>query len=166
MKLLDENRRLFGIVNPVDLVAIVLALVAVLVLATVLFGSSPTAQVAPAKEEGTVEIVLQGSVSNYEQLQLETGQDVSRVGGGGVMGVLEKFEITPSQREVWTAEGERRVSESELASDITMVVRGQGSITDVGASIGAERIRQNQLIEVQLPYFQVSTRVVSVEQVD
>lgn len=165
MKLLDEKKRLFGIVNPVDLVAIVLAIVVVLVLASVLFGKSPTAPVTSSADK-TIEVVLQGAISKYPDYQFQKGQDISRVGGGGVMGTLESFTIVPSKREVYTAEGDAKVTDSIMSVDVTLVVRGKGAITDTGASIGAERIRQNQTFDAQLPYFQMPVRVVSVKQVD
>lgn len=165
MKLLDENKRLFGLVNPVDLVAIALALVIVMVLATVLFGRSPAAPVTSA-DDATIEIVLYGSTLNADEFQLEEGQEVSRFGGAGVMGTLESFEIKPAQREVFSPEGDPIVTDSKTATDIEMVVRGKGAITETGASIGAERIRQGQAFDVQLPYFQMPVRVVSVKQVD
>jgi len=167
VKLLDENKRLFGIVNPVDLVAIMLAIAAVVVLASVLFGRSPTAPVTSAAD-ATIEIVLEGTVvvdPGYEY-QYELGQEVSRFGGSGVMGTLESFEVTQSEREVYDAKGQVVLTESETIQEIRMTVRGKGSITDTGASIGAERIRQNQAFEAQLPYFQLPVRVLSVEQVD
>ncbi len=165
MKLLDDRKRLFGIINPVDLVAIALAVVAVLVLASVLFGRSPTAPVAPSSDN-TVEVVLTGTVMEFDELQFEVGQEVSRVGGGGVMGTLESFDVRPAEREVYSDEGTASVTESLMSFEIRMVVRGKGAITQTGASIGAERIRQNQAFDAQLPYFQMPVRVVSVKQVD
>lgn len=165
MKLLDENKRLFGIVNPVDLVAILLAIAAAVVLASVLFGRSPTAPVTAANDK-TIEIVLEGTVIGTGELRHELGQEVSRVGGSGVMGTLEAFEANPSQREVYDSTGKAVITPSLTIQDVRMVVRGKGSITETGASIGAERIRQNQTFEAQLPYLQVPVRVTSIEQVD
>ncbi|MDO9107948.1 MAG: DUF4330 domain-containing protein [Coriobacteriia bacterium] len=164
MKLLDENKRLFGIVNPVDLVAIMLAIAAVVVLASVLFGRSPTSPVTAANDK-TIEIVLEGTVIGDGDFNHEIGQDVSRSGGSGVMGTLESFDIEPSKREVYDAEGSALITDSLTIKTVVMVVRGKGSITDTGASIGAERIRQNQVFDAQLPYFQMSARVTSIKQV-
>ena len=165
MKLLDDKKRLFGIINPVDLIAILLAVAAVVVLASVLLGKSPTAPVTQANDS-TIEIVLEGTVIGEGDYKYEIGQEVSRLGGSGVMGTLESFEVSQSQREVYDAQGRPLIAESLTIQDVVMVVRGKGAITDTGASIGAERIRQNQPFEAQLPYFQMPVRVVSIEQVD
>lgn len=165
MRLLDENKRLFGLINPVDLVAILLAVVLVMVLATVLFGRSPAAPVSSANEN-TIEVVLYGSLLTPEEFQIEEGQEVSRFGGAGVMGTLQSYTVKPAQREVFSPEGDPIVTASKTATDIELVVRGKGRITETGASIGAERIRQGQVFDVQLPYFQTSVRVTSIEQVD
>lgn len=165
VKLLDDNKRLFGIVNPVDLVAILLAVAAMVVLASVLFGKSPTAP-ATSSADKTIEVVLTGTAIGSGPFDYELGQEISRVGGSGVMGTLESFKSAPSRREVYTADGTAVLTDSLTIQDITMVVRGKGALTETGASIGAERIRQNQSFEAQLPYFQMVVRVVSIKQVD
>lgn len=165
MKLLDDRKRLFGIVNPVDFVAILLAIAAVVLLASVLFGKSPTAPVTGG-DGGTVEVVLLGSVTDCDELQYELGQEVSRLGGTGVMGTLEKVDITPARREVFREDGSTVMAESTTFVDVRMVVRGKGEITEDGASIGDQLIRQNQVFDAQLPHLQVSVRVISITQVD
>lgn len=165
MKLLDEKSRIFGIVNPVDLVAILLAVLVVFVLAAVLFGKSPTGSMTSAGDE-TIEIVLKGTVPRYADYQFKVGQEVSRVSGAGVMGTVTTFTVAPAIKEAYTSEGVGIEAVSPVSSEITLVVRGTGSITDVGASIGAERIRQNQTFDAQMPHFQMSVAVVLVRQVD
>jgi hypothetical protein len=165
VKLLDEKNRIFGIVNPVDLVAIMLAVLVVFVLAAVLFGKTPTGSMTSAGED-TIEVVLKGTVPVYADYQFKVGQEISRVSGAGVMGTVTTFTVVPAIKEAYTSEGVGIEAVSPISSEITLVVRGTGSITDVGASIGAERIRQNQTFDAQMPYFQMPVSVVSVRQVD
>lgn len=165
MKLLDEKSRIFGIVNPVDLVAILLAVLVVFVLGSVLFGKSPTGAMTSAGDK-TIEIVLKGTVPQYTDYQFKAGQEISRVSGAGVMGTVTSVEIVPATKESYTAAGVATATVSPLFVDVVLVVRGTGSITNVGASIGPERIRQNQTFEAQMPHFQMPVTIVSVRQVD
>jgi hypothetical protein len=165
VKLLDENKRLFGLINPVDLVAILLALALVAVLATVLFGGGPAAPVATG-ETDTIEMVLEGVVGVMDEYQYEEGQEISRVGGLGLLGTVQSIEMGPAEREVYDAEGQPVISDSPTTRKMTIVVHGEGTITDSAASIGAEKIRQNQTFDAQMPYFQVPVRVISIKKVD
>ncbi|MRR13595.1 DUF4330 domain-containing protein [bacterium] len=165
VKLLDENKRLFGVLNPVDLVAVLLAIALVVVLATVLFGGGPAAPVT-SRDEVDVEMVLEGPIGEFDEVQYAVGQELSRVGGLGLMGTVTDIEVGPAEREVYDAEGKPVVATSPTTRTLTITVRGKGQITDSAASIGSEKVRQNQVFDAQLPYFQVTVRVMSIKQVD
>lgn len=162
--MLDEKKRLFGVINPVDLVAILLAVAAVLVLAQVLFGKAPTAPAAAAQD--TIEVELVGTIEKLGDYQYEIGQELSRLGGVGVMGTLVEASMAPARREVFRDDGTVVWAISESQNELRMKVRGKGTMTAEGASIGFERIRQNQVFDAQLPHMQVTVRVWSIRQVD
>lgn len=165
MKIFDEKKRLFGIVNPVDLVAILLAVTLILVLVTVLFGRPDTVLDSDAVGDGTVEIVVVGTLPAAESYPITVGQEVNRVGGAGLMGNLHSYETRYTPREIMIGE-ELTTMDAITSKDIELTVRGAGSIEEAGASIGAERVRYGQLIEVQLPYFQMHARIISLREVD
>ncbi len=166
MKLLDEKKRLFGLVNPVDLVAVLVVVALVAALANVLFGSSVGSSIAPAGGEDTIEIVATGVVTEISGIQYELGQEVSRVGGLGVMGTLESLEVGPYEREVYDAEGKAVMTVSPSSQRITVVVRGTGHFTENGVTMGTEKIRQNMTFDMQFPHFQSNVRVLSITKVD
>lgn len=165
VKILDDNKRLFGLLNPVDLVAILLAIALVAVLATVLLGRGPSAPVV-SRDSDTIELVLEGTMGLLDDPQFEEGQEISRVGGLGLLGTVESIEVGPTEREVFDAQGQPVIANSPTSRKVTIVVKGTGLITASAASIGAEKIRQNQVFEAQLPYFQIPVRVLSIKKVD
>lgn len=164
MKVLDEKRRLFGLVNPVDLVAIILAIALAVLLSVVLFGrSAATPDVSSAQD--TIEVVIAGSTPSTGQVPIAVGDEVSRFGGIGTMGTVASYTARPAQREMFE-DGNLVLIESLTVTDVEIVVRGKGSITDVAVSIGDERVRQGQALEVLLPHFQMPGRIISIEKVD
>jgi len=166
VKLLDEKKRLFGLVNPVDLVAVLVVVALIAALANVLFGSSVGSSIAPAGGEDTIEIVAAGVISEITDIQYEVGQEVGRVGGLGVMGTLESLEVGPYEREVYDAEGQPVITVSPTSQRVTMVVRGTGHFTDTGVTMGTEKIRQNMTMDMQFPHFQSTVRILSITKVD
>lgn len=166
MKLLDEKKRLFGLINPVDLVAVLVIVALIAALTNVLFGSSVGKSVAPAGGEDTIEMVASGVISEIDGIQYELGQEVSRVGGLGVMGTLESLELSPYEREVYDAEGQPVFVVSPTSQRITVVIRGTGHFTDNAVTMGTEKIRQNMTFDMQLPHFQATVRVLSINKVD
>lgn len=166
MKILDDNKRLFGMLNPVDLVAILLAIALVAVLGIVLLGRGPSAPVVSSRDSDTIELVLEGTMGLLDDPQFEEGQEISRIGGLGLLGTVESIKIGPAEREVFDAEGKPIIANSPTSRKVTIVVKGTGLITESAASIGTEKIRQNQVFEAQFPYFQIPVRVLSIKKVD
>ena len=165
MKLLDEKKRLFGLINPVDLVAVLVVLALVAALANVLFGTSAGTSVAPAEGEDIIEMVASGTISEIDEIQYEVGQPVGRAGGLGIMGELVSLEVTPFEREVYDAEGDPVIVVSPSNQRVTLVIRGTGHMTDTAATMGSEKVRQNMTFDLQLPHFQMPVRVHSLTKV-
>jgi len=164
LEVFDKKRRLFGLINPVDLAAIILAIALAAVLFTVLFDRSSVASDTSSGQD-TIEVVVLGSTPSGNPPLISVGDEVSRFGGIGVMGTVASYTIRPSQREVLIGDS-LVIVESDTTNDVELVIRGRGSITDMAASIGDERVRQGQVLEVLLPLFQMSGRIISVEKVD
>ncbi|TLM72539.1 MAG: DUF4330 domain-containing protein [Actinobacteria bacterium] len=163
MKLLDDRMRLFGLVNPIDIVAVLLVIAVAVVGYTLLKGEPP----APPSEKGTVEVVFlaQGIPTVQEDL-VKAGDVAARSGGTGKMGEVTAVRFEKSVKEATDATGSVVVVESDLFRDVYVTVRGTGAVTDTGVNLGDERIRVNQVFDLQMPRFQMSARVISARQVD
>lgn len=164
MKLLDEKMRLFGLINPVDILAVILVLAVAVVGYSLLTGESPA---APPSESGTIEVVfLAQGIPEPQQDFAAVGDVAARVGGTGEMGSVSDIKVERAVKEVTDADGVIKTAESELVRDVYITVRGTGAVTDTGINLGDERIRLNQVFDLQLPRFQMAARVISVKQVD
>lgn len=163
MKLLDDKMRLFGVVNPVDVLAVLLVIAVAVVGYTLLKGEPP----APPSEKGTVEAVFmtQGIPLVQEDL-VKAGDVAARAGGTGKMGKVTAVRFEKALKEVSDASGTVIVARSDVLRDVYITVRGTGAVTDTGVNLGDERIRVNQVFDLQMPRFQMSARVISVKQVD
>jgi hypothetical protein len=164
VRLLDERRRLFGIVNPIDLVALFLAVAVAVVVVFVLAGGSPTEAVS-THPKIEIEMVAVATVPDIGDFDIQSGDVVSRVGGGEI-GTLESFEIKPSASDEAQNAGAVLMTGDEPLVDIWFTIRGSGTFADDGASMGEERIRQNQILELQLPLFRTPARIWSISSID
>lgn len=162
--MLDEKRRLFGLVNPVDLVALLLVVAVVVMMITVLVGRSPGGPIG-SSATSTVEVVATATLPDLDVFLYRVGDKVGRV-GGGYMGVLQEVTANPARVESFDAAGTPVVVTSEVFVDVRFTIRGQGTLDDAGASIGDERIRQNQTLDIQMPQFQAPVRVQTIRVVD
>jgi hypothetical protein len=152
VKILDEKSRLFGMVNPVDLLLIVAVIAALFIAATVLFPSvSPT---KPAAKDTVQATILVGGVRNYVPGSIKVGDPVNRK-TGGKMGKVVTVDAVPATFEEPTAAGTLKKATSTLFTDIYITIEGPGQINPgVSAFMGDEQLRSNQDIDIQAPTFE------------
>lgn len=164
MRVLDDKKRLFGIANPIDMLAVLTVLVAAFVAVNLLFGNP----VAPSRDKKTVEVVIRVSeIRDFEVSMIKVGDSVVRQGGNmGLLGEVHAVRVTPSMRDVPTAKGTLNLGKSNLLKDLYVTVRGPGDIREDGSFLGAEKVRTNMEIEFQLPRFEASGQIVSLETVE
>lgn len=152
MKILDEKSRLFGIINPVDLLLIVAVLIVLFIVASVLFPSvSPT---KPAPSQKVRVTVLAGGLRDYVPGSIKVGDPVNRK-TGGKMGNVVLVDAVPAVFEEPTAAGQLKKATSSLFTDVYVTIEGPGQINPgVSAFIGDEQVRSNQDIDIQAPTFE------------
>lgn len=165
MRLLDDRSRLFGVVNPVDLVVVVLLLVVALVVANVLFGRTPVVSPGSAAKKDMEVVLVARDVLGFDPSYLKKSDVVSKVGGSGTMGKLVSVEAKPSVRESFDAAGDVEAAESPIAKDVYLTVAGKGTLSDEAVSLGDELIRQNMAMDVMTSRFQMNVRVLSFREV-
>ena len=163
MKILDERSRLFGIVNPVDLVAIVALVAVALVVANVLFGVKAATVRSPT---GLVRAtVFVSSIRNFTPGSIKIGDPVNRK-SGSAMGRVTALRSEPSLNEEVTALGTFNEVRSKLYTDAYITIEGKGDITATSANIQDEQIRTNQEIDIQTPMFEsLRARITAIEKV-
>lgn len=161
MRLLDDRSRLFGVVNPVDLVVVVLLLVMLLAVANVLFGRTPVVSQAMRAKQDMEVVLVARDLTDFDPSYLHRGDVVSKVTGSGSMGTIESFEAKPSAHEIVGPDSTLKTASSPLYQDVYITITGKGTLTDAAVSIGDEQIHQNQDMDVMTSRFQTRVRVLS-----
>jgi hypothetical protein len=132
-RFLDERGRIFGKVNVVDIL-VLLVIIAVVVFAVVRFTGTSSASV-PLTVTYTVESVRQLTVDAIQKT-VEAGGTV-RDDGGTVLGKVEDIEVTPTKAEYMTPEGQLEAFDSPIFSDVQIIVQGEGSKSGETLRIGS-----------------------------
>ncbi len=157
VRLIDDRNRLFGLVNPVDLLVLAMVIVAVLVAANVLFG------IFEGDAQDLVEVefdVVALGVRDFETGQVAAGDELySSVAGR--LGEIVAVDVRPSRVEVLGPDGEAVAVDSELAVDVHMTVVGSGSADPLGYLVGGVRIQNNSRIDVVTAGFEAERAYVS-----
>jgi hypothetical protein len=157
-RFLDARGRIFGKVNIVDLIVLIV-IVAVVVFALVrTTGDSST--MIPIRVTYTVEEVRQGTVDAITKA-VQAGATV-RDDGGTVLGVVEKAEVHATKEEFLTPEGELKAFDSPVFSDIDIVVRGQARLSNSTYRIGSVFMRVGKKVNLVGPGFEVQTVIMLV----
>ena len=161
-RFLDERGRIFGTVNIVDLL-VLLVIVAVVVFAVVRTtgGSSET---FPVKVTYTVEEVRQATVDAL--LDAVEAKAVVRDDGGTVLGEVVEVIPTPTLEEFLTPEGELKAFESPVFNDVSVVLQGEGRESASTVRIGSVPMRVGKKVTLVGTGFEVLTVILKIEKVE
>lgn len=157
-RFLDERGRIFGKVNVVD-VLVLLVIVAIVVFAVVRFGGA-TAERVPLKVTYTVEEVRQATVDAIARsVPLDaTVRDES----GTVLGKVEGVEVQATQVEYMTPEGEVKAFDSPIFNDVDIVVRGEGSRSGDTLRIGSVPMVVGRKVTLRGSGFEVQSVIMDI----
>lgn len=163
MRVIDHRYRLFGLVNPVDLLVLATCAVAALVVANLLFGIFDTGDAEFVDVE--FEVVALG-VREFEPGQVAVGDELHSAIAGR-LGQVVAVDAYPAQIEVLGPDGVPVTVESALETDVRLTIRGQGMVDALGYRVGGVRIQSNSRIDVATPGFEAQRAYVSyIEAVD
>jgi hypothetical protein len=166
LRILDDRKRLFGIVNPIDAIVIVAIIVGAVVVANVLFGVNP-ATVSTGHGSKTIEMVFMGpTVRKFDPSLISKGDKVTKLGGASVMGNVESVRSEPALLESPLVPKGSKVYKSQLTTDVFITVRGMGDISADGVFMGDEQIRANMDIQLLAPRWTGHGLIVSIKAID
>lgn len=157
-RFLDERGRIFGKVNVVDIL-VLLVIIAVVAFAVVRMTGSST-ETAPLRVTYTVEAIRQASVDQLqEQLQVK---GTVRDEGGTVLGTVEEVVVRPSQEEYLTPQGELEAFDSPIFKDVDIVLLGEGSVSSSTIRIGSVPMRVGKKVTLIGAKFEVQSVIMDV----
>ena len=157
MRILDDRYKLFGIVNPVDLVVVLILVAGVFTVANLLFGKAE-----PVAVKDTVPIrfsvLYQGLPKDaYDAAAFVKGDTVSKVGGRPI-GKLVSWSASPVQT-VYGTETGLKVGEVPWGVDVRITVEGTAERTANGLLAGDLLIKDNLVTGIATSRFQGDGRI-------
>ena len=154
-RVLDDRGRLFGKVNIVDLVVLVVIMAIVVFAAVRLTGGG-------AVETVRVKVIFVDSRVDQALVAGLQGKGTVRDTGGNVIGEVQSVQVTPSIEELLTTAGEFRAFASSTKSDVTFVVLGDGTVSDSTAHIGRLAARVGAQVRLIGPGYEAQTTIANV----
>lgn len=153
-RFIDERGRIFGKVNVVD-VLVLLVIIAIVVFAVVRLTGSGS-ETVPLRVTFTVEEVRQATV---DALQVK---GTVRDEGGTVLGKVVEVTASPALEEVPTPEGQLKASESPIFRDVDIVVRGEGRVSGSTVRIGSIPLRVGRKVTLIGTGYEVQSVIMGV----
>ena len=158
-RFIDERGRIFGKVNIVDL--LVLLVIAAVVVFAVARTTGDSSKTIPVRVTYTVEEVRQATVDAL--VKAVKAEAVVRDDGGTVLGEVVSVTPSPTLEEFLTPEGELKAFGSPVFSDVAVEVLGSGNIANSTVRIGSVPMRVGKKVTLVGPGFEVSTVILMVE---
>ncbi|MBN1629987.1 MAG: DUF4330 domain-containing protein [Thermoleophilia bacterium] len=157
-RFIDERGRIFGKVNVIDIL-VLLVIAAIVVLATVRF-SDTKVDTVPVQVTYVVERARQVTVDALRAVvDPSTGAGALTNESGTSLGDVREFTITPTMEQVATDEGDLKLVESPLYSDVRIVVDGEGIVSGSTVRIGSTPLRIGQRATLAGMGFEVSATI-------
>lgn len=155
-RFLDERGRIFGKVNVVDIL-VLLVIIAVVAFAVMrMTGSSSTS--VSVRVVYTAKAIRQVSIPAFQ-----TGA-VVRDDGGTVLGKVEgPVTVKPTLEEFLTPAGELKAFESLVFSDVDIVVVGEGRVSGDNVRIGSTLLVKNEKVILIVDENKLQTEITKVE---
>ncbi|HHU30354.1 MAG TPA: DUF4330 domain-containing protein [Firmicutes bacterium] len=162
MRLLDEKGRLFGLINIIDL------LVLILVIAVVAGGAYHFTRPQRAGQPGTggkkvVVLALVSNVSQYTVDAVQVGSTVFDPTAKSHLGKIIALEVTPHKEPVETADGRVVLADVPERFDMLVTWEGYASVTDKAVAIASYELRVGSTVVLGNRDFMVSTTVLKVD---
>lgn len=146
MPLLDEKKRLFGVINPVDLLVIIGVVAVGVVIAGVLFGWGD--EVTVAKTDPITYDIVCPNVADYTEGAIKAGDTISKLNTGPI-GKVTAVKITPTILEAWDpVNAQRGEFKSAYLVNVIISVEGRGRSTVQGVVVGGATIRNNEVMPI------------------
>lgn len=163
--MIDKQGKLFGKINIIDFVVVLLIVAVVGVVGIKMFGGSSSEDTASAVQRGTATVTIRlSSVAPESKDYLQVGDKLIIAGQVTTLEITEvRFEEVPTTG--FTDEGELVVAGNPVALNAYVTVQSEGTRNELGVTTAGVVFRANQIFEFVTDNFEALTnsRVVSVE---
>lgn len=163
MRLVDDRGRLFGLVNLVDLVVVlvVLALVGAGVYKVM------AVRAGPVRQTRTVELtLLAAEVRSATVDVVREGVQVWEHDSSLPFGTVTAVQVLPATKHTATADGRWILAEIPERYDLLVTLRVPALVSETAITIGRMETRIGTRVTIKTAYFALETRVVGIKIVD
>ena len=150
-RFIDERGRIFGKVNVVDIL-VLLIIVAVVILAAVRFKDA-SVDTVPVRITLSLERARQATVDALDVKGTVTDD------GGTVLGQVQDVTVTPTKEQFMTQADELKAFDSPIFSDVMIAVLGEGVVSGSSVRVGGVPIRVGKRITLLGPGFEIQTTI-------
>lgn len=164
MKVVNEKGKLFGIINPVDLL-IVLAIIAVVAAVGVKFLKAPVAAVVSNKEDMYVTLRIRGAMPSLVDAVSQIQPGTKLVAGNDYISdaAIESVTVEPYVYTVANDQGVTVNSTDPMKKDVLVVVKSSASPDSAVLKIGNQEIRAGRGFTFKTNLVEVNATIESVK---
>lgn len=160
MQVFDRQYKLFGVINLIDLVVLLAALVAGFAIYRVLAPEPAPTGVATGTEVHYTVFCPQMRWVGPEQVKV--GDAIFKATSGGAMGKVEGVRATPTPIEVWNEKSDSLVAyKSTVSKDIWIDVVVKGKPIPTGVAVGDVLLHGGMPMPVMTSTFQCDTSFIA-----
>ena len=158
MSLIDNKGRVFGLINIIDL------LVILLVVAVVGRFTLMQKQQSAGAVTRTIEVVVHvKEVRDATCNVINEGDVVKETKTNAVLGKITNVKVVPSESIVETADGRLVVAPNPVYKDIYLTIQGSGTAGDNAIVLGSNEIRVGTTLQLKTNMYSVTSTVMSID---
>ncbi len=161
MRIVDRQGRLFGLINIIDILVVLLVVSALGFYVYKHKAVNP--RIAPAAKTYTVQVLVQ-EVRQVTVNELRSGLVVKEFDANTVMGTIRAVDIKPALRLVQRDDGQVLSTPVPDRSDVTLTIEAPAQTTDWSIRIANTDMRIGSTIKVTGQRFMVTGTVVGLEE--
>lgn len=157
MHIIDNKGRIFGLINIIDLLVILVILAVVTRFGTGIHQSSAGSQVKEIEA-----ILYVKEVKDATANVIKVGDTVKETKTNGVLGKVTDVEVKPSETLVETADGRIVVYPNPVLKDVYITVKGTGSVNENAIVLGSNEIRIGTSLQIKTNIYSVTSTVIEI----
>ena len=163
MKTINEKGKLFGIINPVDLI-VILAVVALVAAVGIKFLRAPVEAAVSPKQEMQVTLRVRGAMPSLVEATKQIQEGAKLVAGNDYVSDASVVSVN-FEDYVYTVANDNGVTvetTDPIKKDIVIVIKGVGSPSDAILKIGNQEVRTGRGFIFKTNTVEVNTTIESV----
>jgi len=158
MNLIDNKGRVFGLINIIDLLVILL-IVAIVGRFVLMQNKQPTGAVTK-----NIEVVVHvKEVRDATCNVINEGDIVKETKTNAVLGKITNIKIVPSESVVETSDGRLVVAQNPVYKDMYITIQGTGTASENAIVLGSNEIRVGTSLQLKTNMYSVTSTVLNID---